>query len=240
MPVVKPEAAKPEAVPVWYITYADMVTLLLAMFVILSSMSQVQEEKFHKVLESVQEYFGYEQGAATEPGDSPSGSLYELIRRVANESGGPSPEGAPVKSVLGSHMTVQAIEEGYKITIGGKVLFDEGSADLKTSAYDPLNQLTSVIKGYYNKLEIRGHTSIEALPAGSPYKDLFDLAYGRAKSAAEYLISRGIDPRRIRLQSGGPYDRPDSNLSYEGQEANRRVEVVVSDELIPPEGAGGK
>ena len=103
-----------------------------------------------------------------------------------------------------------------------------------------MTRLANICKGYYNKLEIRGHTSIEVIPASSQYKDLFDLSYARAKATAEYLISQGIDARRIRLQGGGPYDRPSSNLSYEGQEANRRVEVIVSDELIAPDGAGGK
>ena len=236
----KEEGAKPEAVPVWYITYADMVTLLLAMFVILASMSKVQEEKFHNVLESVREYFGYEQGAAAEPGDAVSGSLYEYLRRVANEAGGPAAEGATVNNVLGQHLQVTTVEEGQKITIGGKVMFDEGSAELKPSAFEPLDKLFTIVKGYYNKLEITGHTAIEPLPDGSPYKDLFDLSYARAKAIADYLVGRGIDPRRMRLRAGGPFDRPDSNLSYEGQAANRRVELIVSEELVPPKGAGGE
>lgn len=241
----KVEEPKGESVPVWYITYADMVTLLMALFAILASMSQVKQEKFQQVLDSVHQYFGYAQGPASEPGDNPSGSLYEKLRRVAVEAGGPIPEGAPVNSVLGDSLLCQTIDEGYKITIGGKVLFDEGSAELKPDAFMPLNKLASIIGGYFNKLEIRGHASIEALPEGGPYRDLFDLAYARAKSVADYLSGdqrgeRRIDPRRIRLYSGGPFDRPDSNLTYEGQAANRRVEVIVSDELVPPEGAGGQ
>jgi len=239
MAAKKVEEAKPESVPVWYITYADMVTLLLALFVILASMSKVQEERFSMVVDSIREYFGYEEGKAPEPGDAVSGSLYQQLRRVANESGGPQAAGAAVQNVFGQHLTVQTVEEGYKITIGGKVLFDEGSAELKVSAYPPLDRLAGIVKGYFNKIEIRGHTAIEQLTPGSPYKDLFDLAYARAKAVAEYLIAQNVDARRIRLQSGGPYDRPDSNLSYEGQAANRRVEVIVSDELILPEGAGG-
>jgi len=221
------------------VTYGDMMSLLLTFFIMLVAISEVKEEKFHKVYESIRNYLGYEMAAATEPGQSPAGSLYELIRRIQNESGSPSPEGAPVNSVLGQNLMVQTVEEGYKLTIGGKVLFDDGSAELKVSAYEPLDRLVSIMNGYYNKLEIRGHTAVEQLPPGSPYKDLFDLAYARAKAVAEYLISQNVDPRRIRLQSGGPYDRPDSNLSYEGMAANRRVEVIFSEEVVPPEGTGG-
>ena len=229
----------PQGAPDWIVTYGDLMSLLLTFFIMIAAMSEVKEEKFHKVLESIRNYLGYEQADAPEPGESPGGSLYELIRRIAVETGGPQHEGAQVNSVLGQNLTVQTVEEGYKITIGGKVLFDEGSAQLKVSAYEPLDRLVSIIKGYYNKLEIRGHTAIEPLPADSPYKDMFDLAFYRAKAVAEYLIAQNIDARRLRIQSGGPYDRPDSNLTYEGLAANRRVEVIVSEELVPVEGAGG-
>ena len=242
MPAKKAEGVKPEAVPVWYITYADMVTLLLAMFVVLASMSKVQEEKFHQVLESIHEYIG---DARNEAGMSQSGSLYEKLRRLAIEAGGPIPEGVLVNSVLGDNLLCQTIDEGYKITIGGKVLFDDGSSELKPDAFMPLNKVAWIIQGHPNKLEIRGHTSIEPLAQGSPYKDLFDLAYARGKSVADYLCDdqKGdlrISRNRVRIYSGGPFDRPGSNLTFEGQADNRRVEVIVSDELVSPEGAGGK
>ena len=244
MAAKKVEEAKPESVPVWYITYADMMTLLMAMFVILVSMSKIQDEKFYQVLESVHEYFGYAPGSASEPGPSTTGSLYEKVRWVAIEAGGPIPEGAPVNSVLGDSLLCQTIDEGYKITIGGKVLFEEGMAELKPDAFAPLNKLAWIIQGHPNKLEIKGHTATEPLPDGSPYKDLFDLAYARAKAVADYLCDEQktdlkIGRNRIRIYSGGPFDRPESNLTYEGQADNRRVEVIVSDELVSPEGAGG-
>lgn len=221
------------------VTYGDVMALLLTFFIMLAAMSEVKEEKFHKVLESIREYLGYDTGAAVEPGPSTAGSIDQQIRRVANEMGSPIPEGAPVNSILGQHLRVQAVEEGYKITIGGKVLFEEGSAQLKVTAYEPLDRLARIVQGYYNKLEVRGHTSIEDAGAQGQGTDLFDLAYFRAKAASDYLVSQGIDRRRMRLQSGGPFDRPDSNLTYEGKAANRRVEIIVSDELIEPEGAGG-
>lgn len=234
------EEQKQEGAPEWMVTYGDMMTLLLCFFVILVAISEVKEEKFHKVLESIRQYFGYENAAAVQPGEASASSLYEQIRQVQVEMGGPDARGAPVDSTLGTHLRVQTIDEGYKLTIGGKILFEEGQAILKASAYEPLDRLISIIGGYPNKLIVTGHTAQEQVPADAPYEDFWDLAYARAKAAAEYLIDQGIDPRRIRLQSGGPYDRPDSNLTYEGQEANRRVEIVVSEELIPPEGAGGE
>jgi chemotaxis protein MotB len=205
----------------------------MAMFVILVSMSKVQDEKFYQVLESVHEYFGYAPGSANEPGLSTSGSLYEKLRWVAIEAGGPIPEGAPVNSVLGDNLLCQTIDEGYKITIGGKVLFDEGMAELKPDSFAPLNKLAWIIQGHPNKLEIKGHTATEPLPDGSPYKAVADYVCDEQKT--DLKISRN----RIRIYSGGPFDRPESNLTYEGQADNRRVEVIVSDELVSPEGAGG-
>lgn len=223
--------------PAWVVTYGDMMSLLLCFFVILVAISEVKEEKFHKVMESIRQYFGYENAPIVEPGEAAASSFREQISRVLNEQGSPDPQGAPVNSTLGQHVLVQTVEEGHKITIGGKVLFAEGEAELSVSAYEPLDRLVGLLEGYPNKLEIRGHTGIEELPDDTAYKDLFDLAFARARAAMEYLVEQGISPRRLRLYSGGAYDRPDSNLTYEGQEANRSVEIIVSEELIPPEGA---
>lgn len=229
----------PEGAPQWMVTYGDMMTLLLCFFVILVAISEVKEEKFHKVMESIREYLGHERADIVEPGKSSAGSLMEYIRRIQNETGSVDHAGAPANSVLGQHVMVQTLEEGGKIVIGGEVLFEEGSAQLKISAFTPLNRLVRIVDGYTNKLEIRGHASIEKIAPEGPIQDLFDLGYARAKAAAEYLIEQGIDARRIRLYSGGSFDRPESNLTYQGKEANRRVEVIVSEELIPLEGAGG-
>lgn len=223
--------------PQWVVTYGDMMSLLLCFFVILVAISEVKEEKFHKVMESIREYLGWENTPRVEPGDNSGSSFREQISRVMNEQGSPDPQGAPVKSTLGQHVLVQTVDEGHKITLGGKVLFEEGSAELLVSAYPPLDRLISILKGYPNKLEVRGHTGIEQLPPGSTYRDLFDLAFERARATADYLKDQGVEPRRIRLYSGGPFDRPESNLTYEGQESNRSVEIIVSEELIAPEGA---
>jgi len=230
------EEAPKEGAPAWMVTYGDMMSLLLCFFVILVAISEVKEEKFHKVMESIREYLGYENAPVVEPGDASASSFREQISRVLNEQGSPDPQGAPVNSTLGQHILVKTVDEGHKITIGGKILFEEGKAELSVGAYEPLDRLISILKGYPNKLEIRGHTGIERLPPDGTYEDLFDLAFARAKATAAYLREQGVDPRRIRLYSGGPFDRPDSNLTYQGQEANRSVEIIVSEELIPPEG----
>jgi chemotaxis protein MotB len=229
----------PAGCPEWMVTYGDCMGLLLTFFIMLAAMSEVKEEKFHVVLESIREYLGYDLGSAVEPGDSASGSIYEMIRRVQNEFGSETPEGAPVPSTIGQNVLVQTVEEGYKITVGGKLLFDESSAVLKPSAYESLDRIARIVAGYYNKLEIRGHSAIEPVPGDASPAALFDLAYFRSKAVAEYLVNSGVDRKRIRLQSGGAFDRPASNLTVEGQAANRRVEIVVSDELVPPDGSGG-
>ncbi len=239
---------QPAGCPEWMVTYGDMMTLLLCFFVILVAISEVKEEKFHEVVESIRQYLGWDSSPMVEPGEGRASSLRKEISRVMNEMASPRPEGAPARSTLGQHVMVQTVEEGHKITIGGKVLFEEGSAELMVSAYGVLDRVVEIIKGYPNKLEIRGHTAIEVLPEGGRYEDLFDLAYARAKSVHAYLMAQGVEPRRLRLYSGGPFDRPKSNLTYEGKESNRSVEIIISEELVPRDGtrtlasngAGGK
>lgn len=236
----KIEEAKPESVPIWYITYADMVTLLMALFVLLFSMSKPEQERIEQVAYSIREYFGLERGTNMTEGSFIGNSIYDKLRASVIPGGGADDGGTPVDAILGDNFLVETVEEGYKITIGGKVTFDEGSAALKPEAAPALDKLVGIAGGYYNKLEIRGHTSPLELAKGAAPLANYDLAYARARAAAEYMVNAGVDIRRIRLQSGGDYDRGESNLTYESAARNRRVEIIVSDELIKPVGVGGK
>ena len=207
MAMAKRQEEAPAGGPEWLVTYGDMMGLLLAFFIMLAAMSKVKEEKFHAGdgqhprIPRVRARAMPSSRATPCPARSTSTSAASL-----NEFGSRQAEGAPVDSALGQHLLVADVDEGYKITVGGKVLFDEGSAELEAvSAYEPLDRLARIVKGYYNKLEIRGHTSAMRRCPGneSPSKDLFDLAYFRGKAVADYLVGSGVDCKRIRLQSGG-------------------------------------
>ena len=107
-------------------------------------------------------------------------------------------------------------------SIQGDVLFDSGKTTLKTTAKKSLDSVASVLKSQYTSKSVRvaGFTDSDPIHK-SGYKSNYHLGFERAYAVREYLVSKGIDAKRISLASFGP-DAPKSTKPQ-----SRRVEVVV-------------
>ena len=118
------------------------------------------------------------------------------------------------------------------IVPGGRVYFDEFSANLDDSQKKDLDFVSKELAGKTQKIEIRGHTSRQPLPEVSTFQDHLDLAYARCRAVRDYLELHGIDPRRIRLgvaAENEPNDRVSSPLFGE---RNSRVEIRFLNEWL--------
>lgn len=103
------------------------------------------------------------------------------------------------------------------------VYFDVGKATLREESYAELNELVDYMKRREDiRVEIAGHTD----NTGSK-EDNLKLSQRRAEKVEDYLISKGIDARRIDPKGYGE-DRPiASNKTKEGRQKNRRTEVHI-------------
>lgn len=121
-----------------------------------------------------------------------------------------------------------------KIVLGGKSLFKENDYELLLSGKQMIkNDIAPELKGYENKIEIRGHTASAAYGPGSQWADSWELAYRRSKSVMQFLVDDcGIEQTRCRVVSCGDTEPIATNLTAEGRSKNRRVEVVMTEEFI--------
>jgi len=220
--------------PEWMVTYGDMMSLLLTFFIMLVSMSKIREDDFQKVMESLREAFGYVGGMGTVPTDTPPEiSLVQSLESIVIPKEPKKPGDIEDFGIEGKLFRVTRVREGLKITVGGRISFERGSATLKPQAVSLIAQLAERIRGHTTKIEVRGHASKAPLPENGLYADKIDLGYARAKAAAKTLIDHGINPQRIRITSCGanePLVRP----AYTDQQRamNRRVEIVVTEALV--------
>jgi outer membrane protein OmpA-like peptidoglycan-associated protein len=109
------------------------------------------------------------------------------------------------------------------------VLFDFGKADLRQDARESLAKVAGVLHGYPlpAELMIEGHTD----SVGSDESNL-TLSQKRAEAVRDYLIQSGISPDMIVATRGFGKTRPiASNDTEEGRSRNRRVEIIVDDDL---------
>ena len=118
---------------------------------------------------------------------------------------------------------VERVGEGIQVTFESGLLFDYNSDRIKPAAAENLRNLARSLNNYPNTdLVIVGHTD----DIGS---DQFnqDLSQRRARAAANYLASLGVNSARLRTYGRGESEPVAANTSDVGRQQNRRVEVAI-------------
>lgn len=234
--MVRRKKQKAEGAPEWMVTYGDMMTLLFCFFVILVSMSEIKEdERFDEVLESIKRAFGYKGGAGSTPGDAPPTNTFDkrmtqiIMRKFQLQVGKSSDEG-----IEGENPSVKNIRDGMEFSFGGLVKFESGRARLLGESKSQLKIFSEEFKGLNTKIRVRGHAARKPLPSESPFADLDELTYARAKAVKEYLVKDcGIRTGRITVEACGA-NEPLAAQAYgdKGRAINRRVSIVITENLV--------
>ena len=118
---------------------------------------------------------------------------------------------------------VERVGEGIQVTFDSGLLFDYDSAALRSGSRADLQDLANSLQKYPNsEVMVVGHTDATGSDAYNQR-----LSERRADSAADYLISQGIAPSRLRVVGRGELEPVSSNDTQAGQQQNRRVEVAI-------------
>jgi len=120
--------------------------------------------------------------------------------------------------------TLQTTPEGLRVTLSSLVLFDVNKYDLKASAKEGVDQVVELLRAYpTNALRISGHT--DALGSAA-YNQV--LSEKRAQAVAHYLAEKGkISASRTQAVGYGKRRPVASNVTEEGRQQNRRVEIDI-------------
>ena len=224
----------------WLVTYGDMVTLLMAFFVLMYSASKVSEEKYEQVAQSIAQGFN-------SPGPD---AIVEIASSEITESD--STEEVTVLSPLtkAKEMLDQLIEErdldgemntsftptGLKIELSSSSFFGSGSADVRESMVPSLIELSEVLQslpeGDY-QVEVEGHT--DNVPINTArFPSNWELSSLRAINVAHIFEDTGIQKDRLSAIAYAD-TRPEApNTDAKGvnipenQAKNRRVVVHVT------------
>lgn len=223
-------------IPEWVVTFGDMMSLLLTFFIMLVSMSEIKkEEQYQALVESFRRQFGHDDSMESviagkaKPRNSNMAKLATMGRakRFSTHAGGDK-----VKAPVGDSPQVRIIRPGSKTAVGTVVYFEEDSATLTDAAIAALQAQGLEFGGKPQKIEIRGHTSLRPLPVNSQFKTHWDLAFARCVAVKEFLISLGIDERRIRIAVAGKNEPFHIGTDPILLKQNPRVEVFLLDEVI--------
>ena len=228
-----PEPEKPENHERWIVSYADMLTLLFALFVVLYATSDANPQKLQAVKYSIDQAFsvGVLQGTnGASPIFDTGGGLTPSIDEIKSKNfeGLAKTLGSFAKANgLESKITVTNDVDSITISLADNLLFDSGSADLKPGAQDVLTQVASALVGLPNQLRIEGHT--DNVPVNSPdFATNWELSGVRASRVLRFLALAGpLSPGRISF-AGYADTRPVAdNATSEGRALNRRADIVI-------------
>lgn len=215
----------------WLLTYADLITLLLAFFVMLYVFSKQDTRKYDAMTMQLKAIFSGGTGIVDEGGrtgsetieaasEGPSNveirrQLEEQIKGLANNEG------------LADNISVITDERGIVIRIMDKAFYDTGKADLKDKARATLDRIAPVIRTLPNEIRIEGHT--DNVPISTyEFKSNWELSVRRATEVVRYLVENGeISPNRISAAGYAEYRPVAENDSEANRALNRRIEIIV-------------
>ena len=230
---MKKKAAAPEpageSAPMWIVSFADLVTLLMSFFVVLYALeSDGDKGKKNEVMAAIKMAFGPEPEAdSTDPVDILIQMNRGKMRPPMVDNKGRSED--PAKGLDGHNPEVQTIR-GKDITTGGKLLFEPGQVKLDAAGIATLKKIADLVRGHNNVLMVKGHVSSDELSLRPDDPNGMSLSYQRAQAVAEELIKMGIDRRVVRPVPCGSFE-PLKTGVYDaaGLKNNRRVEVYTTD-----------
>lgn len=220
----------------WLIPYADLLTLLLALFIVLYAASTVDKEKYQSIMESFQSELTGTKIESKQVGLSPNPSSPQPEVGLPEEEEKTNDEELNVlKQQLESYInsnnlqdsvSLQETEKGIEVSLKDVILFDSGRADLKERSFQTLNGLVGLINTVQNPISIEGHT--DNVPAhNTVYASNWELSAARAASVLHYFDSKQIKASRMQFSGFGEYQPLYPNDSDAHRQANRRVTVVI-------------
>lgn len=227
----------------WQDTYGDMVTLLLCFFVLLYSMSTINETKWAMVVQSFQRETTSETmgtpGQGTGLENEEKDTITEEEVNQALDQIAMALKDYSDKNNLNEQMAVTRGADYVFITFQDAVFFEGDSFTLMDSGKLMLDQVAQAIapeSQLIDELRVMGHTS-QGSPtqANNPTVDRF-LASNRAAAVTVYLQEKNIlDPDKLVSVGYGQW-RPIAGFDTKEERArNRRVEIMITG--LDPESA---
>lgn len=218
----------------WLTTFADLSMLLLVFFILLYSMSTLDNEKFSETFSSVTQALSgqMEQIATSRITQEEAGVLLDQVmmqRQIVESQRKVFSEVKALQTEKGIEGVVSATFENGLITLRapGDVFFSPGQV-----ALSPLGEkIMMTMKDFFIQhpdqvINIRGYTD-DTQPTGRVYQDNWEVSALRAVNVLRFLLDQGIEPGRLTATGLASLNPIVPNTSAANRAKNRRVEFIL-------------
>ncbi len=241
----------------WLVSYADYMTLMFALFVMLYAVSLVNKDQYQGVIDtfySVTKEFAGKSAYVGEPGllDGDTDKItQDLGAGILDDAGSVTQGGEDLSSItkakLGTPLNtledefnetlLRIVESGVAkvnldqdwltIDISSGLIFPSGSTQPSNSARALMQEIAGIVSPVNNFLRVRGYTDNQSI-SNEVYNSNWELSVARATSVLRLLEQSGVNPARMAVEGYGEYYPVESNSSVDGRRKNRRVVIAVS------------
>jgi chemotaxis protein MotB len=234
----------------WLVSYADLLTLLFAFFVVLYASSQVDKKKMGQLASAIQDAFqdmGVFQGKSIAPptddeeggGPPKPSAASEFARLVTPKAVGADMSSADVtglKKELEAELApeIQRREialhigpEGLVVSLREVGFFDSGSATLKKASEPAFARIAELLRQYPCNIRIEGHTDDVPIHTAL-FASNWELSTARSTEVIRlFILQYRFMPERLSAAGYGEYHPAAANSSQEGRRMNRRIDLVI-------------
>ena len=232
----------------WLVSYADFITLLFAFFVVMYSISSINEGKYKVISQALVGVFndsersvkpipvGDERPLTTTPaeplikdsehtdaglGQSPDDPLKTIADDITTAFG---------DLIASRQLTVRGNELWVEIELNSSLLFGSGDAMPSDIAFTIIDKVAAILKPFDNPIHVEGFTDNQPIRTAQ-YPTNWELSSARSASIVRMLAMQGVNPGRLASVGYGEFQPVANNATAEGRGKNRRVVLVVSRNL---------
>ncbi|MBR1942848.1 OmpA family protein [bacterium] len=193
----------------WVVSYADLVTMLLALFMVLFAISQNVTKYQAKIIN---------ENDLKIPENVAMANVEQLeeLKTLFDEN-------------ISQSDNIKFLKEGRGLVIrlNNRLLFDEGSAIIKKDALATVDEIIDTISKIDNNVIVEGHTDSTPIN-NAQFPSNWELSTARATNIIAYMLKSGkIKPKRLSAVGYGEYMPIADNTSNDGRLLNRRVDIII-------------
>ena len=215
----------------FYVSFSDLLSLLLIFFVYLFSMSAIDPVKYTESSESISEQFSSK--------DKPASSG-AFGKTDPSDSAEQSPESRTAEGILvgklNAYISKEKLEDQAKVKVDSKavkvvlsapILFESGSAHLSEEGYQLLRKFGPVFKEVTNPVVIEGHTDDVPIH-NADFDSNWELSFQRTLSVMKFFVGQfKFTPNQLSGTGYGEYRPLVPNSSDANRARNRRIEISI-------------
>lgn len=233
-----PPEEDPPGAPDWIVTFTDLVSLLVAFFVLLMTFSSLDTEDAFLVKGNLLGTRGTIQddggSTAVRPPEVDVMQSIDAVRGASTSHSRPTEqlvenleEMGQKKSEAHQEFDLKSVKDGVVLHFGDEACFAPGSSDVNPELKRSLGELARVLENYSHMVTVEGFTD-NAFQPTPEFRTAEEMSFARAAAAAKVMLSESnLSPKLLQLSGLGEEKPLNNNETPSRRRSNRRVELRV-------------